>query len=1381
MRATPVLVCSTLLSFLPGILNAEKLQTVFLEEFDRYGSEMKDFNPGSNIWEAPPSLKTFVFSPEKYSLIRKDHYWIPAHLRSVNTELHFSFQFSDITRKKLDLHFQMTAGDQVKDYILEIRDDGSSLKASKGSKVSGLNKISRQNSVIPPFIPNRMHNAILKIYGKHVEFFVERDGKMVRECSADTDNGMLSAFNFASDCPFQLDHIKVRSQISNTVFPQAYDMNEAAKDTVISAGWEIPAIYTANEHTDIIIPVHKKDDVVSFELTVNSYPGDFAISMGTGKEKKSVTFKSIAQTADHQIQNVVDEIQDGKRIKKTVLASEKVLLPDYGYSITGAVGVKRLCTRPTLQYRYEPDGLARVIGNWENYPAASETPIYFELRKNISESNWQLWANGSYIAAFPMSENGDRDLVVNVPAGAVVKKSAASTSWSDSLYMPLDLTKYQNNGKGYAIKLAGMMDKITGSAASPSVPGILDGPVKRIDTGLCEENLGSYYLECDGFLETEALDGMPGRFIFQVPTAQYVKAWLYCAVDPHPDKEPVVTARLTEVSGQGRSQARCDATVELPEPGRKIKDNEKVKQVGTVTLANGKEVPLYQVECCFDIGSIQDLVFDLNLSCLNFEVLGNLYDKDSFYLDKSMKPSEEEKSSVQVFAVTLEKSPVNFRVKQNRTSNVYYPDEKAGISVLLDAVQDGTYTLQTTVKSFKGEILEQYKDNIKLKKNEFREIRIDFNTKEYGWYPVYLELQDKDGKTLIRQEAAFTQIAADTRKATVKESPYFIWNFNGAHGTVRDINIWGDILKRMGVRKTLLPKNYDRDKWHFTLGQYPHINITGATEEEREAFAKATIERLCREHPDCNTALIFHESGNGPFPMELIGEEMPDDPGGKKTFDRAYELAKYWRKYAPHVKLQIGNTGNSLGGLARLFRNDFPAEYIDYMGEESVGMTMVPEHSTSYFFWALQDLARTFGYDKVRPNPCFEWRSRVDRHQEGDIKQSETVVRDALIAHVWECELIPLVGISEVANSYYNTIWAGGSFSRYPLLNPGPSFTATSVMTQIMDQVRFSRLIPTGSATVYAAEFKRGNEYVYALWTADGEQSAKIKFRKKTRGILTEIFGKETVVGDLPDNQLDVILSESPIYLTLDSDIQQIDLHGKRCFKENDSIWEQVSPNDLSIVKLDDKDQWNVIPGKDDRLEFKHAPDPIAIGLRCAGNYELQNVNDSVEGPCIEVRLLEPENPIKTPLMQEYGVFQLKEPVTLKGEPSTIFARVWGNSSWGKIYWELEDADGEIWFSAGTNGYGCNVYDWPNKAGFGFDGWKTLAFPISKESPVMVYSPGENEWQWQHAGNGDHQITYPVKLKGFAISLPRKSLVLREMQDVVPFIRIQSISAGHFE
>jgi hypothetical protein len=48
-----------------------------------------------------------------------------------------------------------------------------------------------------------------------------------------------------------------------------------------------------------------------------------------------------------------------------------------------------------------------------------------------------------------------------------------------------------------------------------------------------------------------------------------------------------------------------------------------------------------------------------------------------------------------------------------------------------------------------------------------------------------------------------------------------------------------------------------------------------------------------------------------------------------------------------------------------------------------------------------------------------------------------------LIAHVWDCELIPVIGISEMANSYYNTIWGDAAFTRYPLLNPEASFTAT--------------------------------------------------------------------------------------------------------------------------------------------------------------------------------------------------------------------------------------------------------------------------------------------------------------------------------------------------
>ena len=55
-----------------------------------------------------------------------------------------------------------------------------------------------------------------------------------------------------------------------------------------------------------------------------------------------------------------------------------------------------------------------------------------------------------------------------------------------------------------------------------------------------------------------------------------------------------------------------------------------------------------------------------------------------------------------------------------------------------------------------------------------------------------------------------------------------------------------------------------------------------------------------------------------------------------------------WRKYAPDIKLVIGNSGEAVNLLAQLFREKFPREYIDAMGEESVGMTHPPERNVAY-------------------------------------------------------------------------------------------------------------------------------------------------------------------------------------------------------------------------------------------------------------------------------------------------------------------------------------------------------------------------------------------------------------------------------------------------
>ena len=74
---------------------------------------------------------------------------------------------------------------------------------------------------------------------------------------------------------------------------------------------------------------------------------------------------------------------------------------------------------------------------------------------------------------------------------------------------------------------------------------VADGP-GNADTGVCRENLGSYALECDGYLSRTPFEGMPESLLFSVPPAQYNRAWALCAVEDDPDKVTVITARLTK-------------------------------------------------------------------------------------------------------------------------------------------------------------------------------------------------------------------------------------------------------------------------------------------------------------------------------------------------------------------------------------------------------------------------------------------------------------------------------------------------------------------------------------------------------------------------------------------------------------------------------------------------------------------------------------------------------------------------------------------------------------------------------------------------------------------------------------------------------------------
>ena len=174
---------------------------------------------------------------------------------------------------------------------------------------------------------------------------------------------------------------------------------------------------------------------------------------------------------------------------------------------------------------------------------------------------------------------------------------------------------------------------------------------------------------------------------------------------------------------------------------------------------------------------------------------------------------------------------------ENRTFRLrlYYPDEEAGatLSVTPSPYAKESFHVVATVRDADGRVCEEIAFDVA----EPVERKVAFKEKEFGYYSVSYAVLGSDGKAVITHPASFVLLPPDTRQAGY-ESPYYIWNFCGAHGTPRELDDWGDMLLRLGVRRTLLPDNLGEThpavmKYKLTHGEFGNgridypITVTG--------------------------------------------------------------------------------------------------------------------------------------------------------------------------------------------------------------------------------------------------------------------------------------------------------------------------------------------------------------------------------------------------------------------------------------------------------------------------------------------------------------------------------------------------------------------------
>ncbi|MFN4227256.1 MAG: hypothetical protein ACK4F0_03850 [Candidatus Ratteibacteria bacterium] len=1043
--------------------------------------------------------------------------------------------------------------------------------------------------------------------------------------------------------------------------------------------------------------------------------------------------------------------------------------------------------RPNLKFYELGDRKNEILRNWKNLSSASEVFFPFVIKK-INNSRIEFWINGNYVG-FNEIKARLKKVIFKANEDAEIKECKCETEIVDSNFLLLDITTHSNPGIMKSVKIPFK----SGITYVNGVPFII-GNGENFDLGNVKNYSKTHY-EIDLYLSRTPFDGLPEFLHYSVPLDQYIRVYVLCSVEETFNKEPVFTTRLTRYHIQGRGDAIADTTVYIPKEGEKLKEN--IKKIGTITYidnkGNEKKAPLYFIEVFLKIGEIQDLIYNMGgdyfngmlpqPNYLDFEILGKTGEITTQW-DFTRKPANDIISGVHIFAITLEKTPIMMKVLPAQIGNIYEKKEKPEMFVnLFPKKRNEKYFLIWEINDIDKNLVSYGQREIFFEDIKTETLIIPLHSKENGWYSIKIRLLDTKKRILIEHPASFAILPDDTRKSGY-ESPFGTWWFGGAHLGTADPEIIGPIFLKAGLRHSIFSPAWhgnlseqSMSKWKVTLFQIPWWNgwkIESNLEiqyKNYEDWVKSYLEKW----PNCKYAIVFHESYGGNFiPSELYcTKPQPIDEKKNKEIEGLIKIAsmatKVLREKFPEIKIVFGNCNSVSDLVAEFFKRGYPRENIDYFGIEAAGQTWMPEkliEGGTQAAWFVRETGRKFGYE-IPVTSCYEWITRQARIL-GEKIHAEWFVRDGLIALAYKFPTISLGLLYDVGNCYYQTLWGGGGFlKRYPLLYPKPVYVAISNLTRILDGALFIRRVPTGSFTLYALEFKRNSQFIYAIWVPRGICETKIRFEKDGEVAVEDLYGRKKLF-QLKNYELKLDARTDVQYIISNFSIIEIQA-GERKFSENKAFEKAKIANRMNNLA-----EWEILKEKDNRLEV---PERGHLPLRTCGNYVLREVVDSEMGKCLELELI-PNNKLAD-IVNEYTILRLKNPVIIEGKPTTIGVWVKGNSSWGRVMFEIEDAEGKTFLSCGTGGWGCDIHDWPSIASINFDGWCFIQFPITKDSPLdydkMV--PGGVSGQWVVTGGQGKNLVYPVKIKGIAIEMAKKTLDLTELVPVKNLtIRLRNLS-----
>ncbi len=898
----------------------------------------------------------------------------------------------------------------------------------------------------------------------------------------------------------------------------------------------------------------------------------------------------------------------------------------------------------------------------------------------------------------------------------------------------------------------------------------------------------------------------PARITFSVPNRPYARLWLVAVHDGAAHTLPVVTARFyrSRVPGEGYSGPGfpIDAASEAPTLTASSASGDAVAL--PVNTAGGTRANLWLIPIELDAAMIGSELREFPMLSLELTKQAHPYrgypdPADYGYFQGGLP------SGVRVFAMTLEEAPVRLIAGGNRHANTYVAPEKPVWQVDLDSRRDTVIDakVQLTVTDPYGELAGRYERNVTLGPLEHVRLEIPLDPALNGLHTVltavevtqkstaergvFRRLLGRNGPEISRLErlGSFAQLPPDERQATFDNSRWGFWNWLGGHGThanpeenyylLRAVGArFGgmtnpELMKEWGVRP--MPQHIGNDQrsaqpWAFEDPYDPE-----KYEENRDQIGKR-VAAMFEKNPLIPSVSMFLETSitrdlTYGVPRQYIGEDPTWTEEEERRVRGSYiygqAVTEGIRLHAPDAPIALAWGGSSF--TIPLLESGFPRELFDWIGVDEPVFERTPEmpirEVTPNRVWLLRQAMLEHGYEDVpiiHPESYYPTSNPLAL---GHRRSADHVVRlSALsLAMIPDSYLAGCFAVHDCSGKWGNQHYGeNGLVARRPEYNPKPALTAYATMTRMLDPGEYQGYLPTGSHSVYCLHFTSNDRNVYPMWTIRGRREARLRLPSDGTFVKVDEAGNEFPLEPDRNGWASVTLTPTPLWIVSATNLAEITLGatdhtfvrtehpmmeaamgGRRVEYRPEN---QVTPGEYRILLDPFETPWTYVSGPYPPHAEAHWAAPRHDGPMRS---EIVHCGER-NAPVWQISLEEPD--VERPLTAWYGVFEPDEPILIPGKARALGVWADGRSNWGRIVYEVEDAEGEIWRSTGTNNdWNCDdIHTWSY---FNYDGWRYLEFPLPSHLPYDNFR--EHDTTWWGSDGGDGVVQLPLKLRRIII------------------------------